>query len=385
MRREHIVALGARRSYIMADLDDIGVVVLHYLRVWGFAPEYSGYGLGLSYVRVGGLTIKNSAMFDLELGGCANTLKQKASDIKVIAMEVAGLSLSSPKLLGLASISSVILEKGAGRVLEGLRGEDAAISGAYFGGRKQNLSAGGGIRRYDFPSMYANILRRELPAGFRARDKPQAIGRPGFYLADFAYSGTRLAPRLPVRTERGGVEYATSGSGLFWYEELLAFEACGGQIRRLHKAYETLGEGCYLMPAIDYLLRKRASGNSAAKGVANRIYGRLALNHAKRRTAYGKLEGHDLLVTRGYSRYKAYADSVVYEVECQAAAPLRCVSWASIVTARGRSKLMLLMHLCESEGLAIAGVNTDSVDVLADADLTVGEFAFAALPAKTRK
>ena len=67
LTRSDIELLRARRVCILADLEDIGVIIMHYLSEWGYSFSCSGVKLNVSYITLGAATIKNSSLFDIDL------------------------------------------------------------------------------------------------------------------------------------------------------------------------------------------------------------------------------------------------------------------------------------------------------------------------------
>lgn len=63
--------------------------------------------------------------------------------------------------------------------------------------------------------MYPTMQLRPLPGGYRAESAAADFSEPGFYSVDFEYDGDCKAPRLPVRSEGGGVVYSRRGCGTF--------------------------------------------------------------------------------------------------------------------------------------------------------------------------
>jgi hypothetical protein len=287
-----IKILSERRVCLFADLGDTGVIILHYLHEWGLKPDYFGVNLDITYIRVGGASIKNSSLFGIDLSGDFSSVSKNILDLKLFVMECLGKTVYDREINSLASISALLLKREGVSCYYKPKDLSCVLRAGYFGGRKQSFSISGEETRcYDFPSMYGTIQCEPYPAGLELKTSPVSINRPGFHLVEFRYEGIGLAPRLPIRDAKGSVNYVTSGEGWFWYEELQAFEYCGGKIVALRASIEAEGMQEYLKKINLYLLAKKNLGNKIAKGVANRIYGRLAINPNIKVTRYKKLEG----------------------------------------------------------------------------------------------
>lgn len=73
-----------------------------------------------------------------------------------------------------------------------------------------------------------------------------------------------------------------------------------------------------------------------------------------------------------YGRYKIYGNVVLFEtesVEGGGSAARNNIAWASLITATGRSKIMLLASECERHGVGVSKIATDCIFTK-----TAGEF-----------
>ena len=100
-----------------------------------------------------------------------------------------------------------------------------------------------------------------------------------------------------------------------------------------------------------------------AKAISNSIYGRLALRPTSLVTKWREVAPYEMYESGFHQRYKAYNNIVLFEEESARVglATQNNIAWASLITAIGRSEIMLLVSKCEQEGVGVSKIATDCV------------------------
>jgi hypothetical protein len=189
---------------------------------------------------------------------------------------------------------------------------------AFYGGRNEvfgNPYKDETVYYYDFPSMYANVMKDEKFAhgNYNVKSYPFYINNnfmsteennkkrekeikvfnditfylPGFYKISF--NSDLSIPVLPLKTIENGLIFPNGDLliGLYWYEEIILFLKLGGKVNWVLKSY--------VFEKYDYifsnfasnliLLRKKNEFNYYLyKTILVSFYGRLGMNYSLKKT-----------------------------------------------------------------------------------------------------
>lgn len=299
----------------------------------------------------------------MDLGGGYAEVFQRYQNIRLLISRLTGGTIYDRNICSTASVSAMVIKRLCPAALRQFDDSiDPILRECFFGGRKQHSSElDAEMWYFDYSNMYGNLLRLDYPLKCKLEPFNLDFSLPGFYEIIFEYSGPLSCVKLPTR-RLGSTVYEPCGRGWYWHEEIEEFRLCGGSVYYCGGSIIAYHNFPHLKQAADFLINQRRLGLESAKVVLNGMYGRLAIKPTSRVTRVERC-GNDLSELYSYKRYVRHKNFIMYETDSKSAGKnvRGNISWACIVSSRGRAQIMRLMFECEILGFKPAYVNTDCV------------------------
>ena len=230
------------------------------------------------------------------------------------------------------------------------------IRPSYVGGRCEvfgNATPNEIILHHDYTGMYSQCMLEKYPTGKWTIKHPTTIREVGFYSIQF--KSNMDIPILPVKIDK---LYFMNGvmSGTYWYEEILLFLECGGEILQIEYAIIFDGYDNILTNFVN-TLEKFKSTDTISKHVGklliNSFYGRLGMGNESSRSIISDLPNHE--------EYVHFTDDLVIYKKKIKKDSAKNIAVASAITSKARIKLYKGYLAVINAGGRLLYSDTDSI------------------------
>lgn len=239
---------------------------------------------------------------------------------------------------------------------------DNILRKAYFGGRTEvfgNPYNNEKILHFDFPGMYASVMKEKIPNGFIYISNKKFINcnKPGFYHISFKQEMN--IPILPIKEDK---LYFKNGiyEGIYWYEEILFFLDNGGLVINIYKAilFESYSK-CIskFIKTNDKIRLKGGLYKQIGKNNNNTFYGRIGMNTNEINEEI--LNNIDFNFNK-YTKVETIND-VIIGFKKQKTKRISNVSVAACITSKARIKLYKGFIDVANNGGRVLYCDTDSI------------------------